>query len=148
MLLIANLATLVLYPLAWTAPLMRAGWLPYFTGEEISLISGIHALWRSDAALAALFTLFAVAFPVGKGLALALVQAGRFGRSALPAIELLGRLSMADVFLVALYIVVVKGVGIGHVSTAWGLWLFTALVLASMAVSFATARYLMQERAG
>ena len=35
---------------------------------------------------------------------------------------------MADVFLIALYIVMVKGVGIGHVASAWGLWLFTFCV--------------------
>ncbi len=50
---------------------------------------------------------------------------------------------MADVFLVALYIVIVKGVGIGHVSTAWGLWLFTGCVLASIWVGWATRRALV-----
>ncbi|MEM7423849.1 MAG: paraquat-inducible protein A, partial [Pseudomonadota bacterium] len=53
-------------------------------------------------------------------------------------IEIIGKLSMADVFLVALYIVAVKGVGIGHVETAWGLWLFTACVLTSIGVGWAT----------
>jgi hypothetical protein len=49
---------------------------------------------------------------------------------------------MADVFLIALYIVLVKGVGIGHVASAWGLWLFTACVLASLWVGFETKRNL------
>ena len=47
---------------------------------------------------------------------------------------------MADVFLIALYIVVVKGVSIGKVETAWGLYLFTACILASLALSILTAR--------
>ncbi|MEM7238490.1 MAG: paraquat-inducible protein A, partial [Pseudomonadota bacterium] len=55
-------------------------------------------------------------------------------------IEVVGKLSMADVFLIALYIVVVKGVGVGHVTSAWGLWLFTACVLASIWISWATGR--------
>lgn len=144
-LLVANLAVLALYPLAWTAPLMRAGWLPFFEGEAISLLSGIRGLWGSDPALAVLVALFALVLPVVKALALALVQAGRLGGRALPFVELAGRLSMADVFLVALYIVAVKGVGLGHVETAWGLWLFTALVLASLGLGFATARALARE---
>lgn len=35
---------------------------------------------------------------------------------------------MADVFLIALYILLAKGVGVGYVEPAWGLWLFTACV--------------------
>ena len=56
------------------------------------------------------------------------------------ALHLMGRLAMADVFLIALYIVVVKGVGLGHVETAWGLYLFTACILASLAIGWASAR--------
>ena len=47
---------------------------------------------------------------------------------------------MADVFLIALYIVVVKGMGVGRVETAWGLYLFTACILASVAISILSAR--------
>ena len=45
-----------------------------------------------------------------------------------------GRLAMADVFLLALYILLVKGVGLGRVETAWGLGLFIFCVLASLAL--------------
>jgi paraquat-inducible protein A len=47
---------------------------------------------------------------------------------------------MADVFLIALYVVVAKGIGIGRVEVAWGLYLFTACILASLAISFFTKR--------
>ena len=40
---------------------------------------------------------------------------------------------MADIFLIALYIIVVKGVGLARVEVAWGLYLFTACVLAAIA---------------
>ena len=39
---------------------------------------------------------------------------------------------MADVFLIALYIVIVKGAGYVTVETAWGLYLFTGCILASI----------------
>jgi len=51
-------------------------------------------------------------------------------------------LAMADIFLISLYIMVGKGLAVGRLETAWGLWLFTACVLGSLAVSIATARQL------
>lgn len=136
---LANLLLLGLYPLAWQAPLARAGLLPWFGGSEISVLSGIRELWAADMALAILVALFATAIPYGKTLLLAIVHLGWLGPRSVALVEAVGRLSMADVFLVAVYIVVTKGVGVGYVTAAWGLWLFTACVLLSVAVSWATA---------
>lgn len=135
-----NLGLLVLYPVAWLAPLMRAGLLPLFGLSEISVVTGLRALWDTDAVLAALVTLFAIVAPYLKTVGLALVQFGRLSRDALGAIALLGKLAMADVFLIALYITIVKGIGIGRVETAWGLYLFTACILLSLAISIAETR--------
>jgi paraquat-inducible protein A len=54
---------------------------------------------------------------------------------------------MADVFLIALYIVAAKGVGVGRLETAWGLWLFTACVLGSLVVAHLTERALKRPAA-
>ena len=43
---------------------------------------------------------------------------------------------MADVFLLTLYILLVKSVGLGRIEMAWGLGLFTFCVLASLALSW------------
>lgn len=137
---VVNLLLLLLYPASWLAPLARAGWLPFFSGDEITILSGIRDLWESDAALAVLVALFAIVIPYAKTLVLALVHFGRLGPRSLPLVEAIGKLSMADVFLIALYIVLVKGVGIGHVASAWGLWLFTACVLTSLWAGFETRR--------
>jgi uncharacterized paraquat-inducible protein A len=137
-----NVLLLTLYPVSWIAPLARAGFLPFFSGNEITILGGVADLWQSDASLAVLVALFAVVIPYAKTLAIAAVHFGRLGPRALPAVEIIGKLSMADVFLIALYIVLVKGVGIGHVASAWGLWLFTACVLASLWVGFETNRNL------
>ena len=136
----ANLSLLVLYPLAWFAPLMRAGLLPLFGMSEISVISGLQALWQSDVVLALLVTLFALFAPYLKTIGLALVHYRIARRRLLPALEILGRLAMADVFLIALYIVIAKGMGLGRVETAWGLYLFTACILASLVIGFLTER--------
>lgn len=138
---IANLTLLVFFPIAWFAPLMRAGLLPLFGLSEISVISGLQSLWDSDVALALLVTAFALFAPYLKTIGLALVHFNLLKDKTLPVLSYLGKLAMADVFLIALYIVVAKGVGIGKVETAWGLYLFTACILASLLISTLTKRH-------
>ena len=135
---LANLLLLGLYPLTWQAPLARAGLLPWFGGSEISVLSGMRDLWAADMMLAVLVGLFAVVIPYGKTLLLALVHLGWLGRRSALLVKAVGRLSMADVFLVALYIVITKDVGVGYVTAAWGLWLFTVCVLLSLVIAWAT----------
>jgi len=137
-----NLTLLILFPIAWFAPLLRAGILPLFSLNEISIMSGLQSLWQSDPILALLVTALAIFAPYSKTIALALIQFGWFTTQALPTLTWLGKLAMADIFLISLYIVIVKGIGIGRVETAWGLWLFTFCVLLSLAVSIFTSRLL------
>ncbi|MEH6835246.1 MULTISPECIES: paraquat-inducible protein A [Falsihalocynthiibacter] len=135
---IANLLLLIAFPIAWFAPLLRAGLLPLFRLSEISVVSGLQSLWKTDIFLAVLVTVLALLAPYLKTVGLALVQFDLLDRRVLPALRVLGKLAMADVFLLALYIVVVKGIGVGRVETGWGLYAFTGCVLASFAISFAT----------
>lgn len=136
-----NLALLVAFPIAWFAPLIHAGLnLPLFGLKEVSVVSGLQALWSTDVLLALLVTFFAVFAPILKVLGLALIQFGMMRRQMLPAFNIIGKLAMADIFLIALYIVIVKGVGMAKIETGWGLYLFTACVLASITLSFATAK--------
>ncbi len=60
LLTVANLSLLVLYPVAWFAPLLRAGVLPLFGLKEISVLSGLAALWDTDVALALVVTALAL----------------------------------------------------------------------------------------
>ncbi|MBY6090103.1 paraquat-inducible protein A [Pseudooceanicola sp. 502str34] len=140
LLIIANAALLVLYPIAWVAPLARAGVLPIFGLSEISVLSGLRALWPSDPLLALLVALFALLAPAAKTLALLMIHLDRAPVWLLGPVSALGRLAMADVFLVALYITLVKGIGLGHVESAWGLWLFTFCTLASLGLSSLTKK--------
>ncbi|UWQ15547.1 paraquat-inducible protein A [Aliiroseovarius sp. M344] len=136
-----NLALLIAFPIAWFAPLMRAGInLPLFGLKEVSVISGLQALWDTDVVLALIVTFFAVFAPIMKVLGLALIQFGMMRRKMLPVFNVLGKLAMADIFLIALYIVLVKGIDLAKIETGWGLYLFTACVLASIALSFATTK--------
>lgn len=137
---IANLSLLILFPVAWFAPLLRAAVLPVFGMSEISVISGLQSLWGSDVVLALIVTAFAIFAPYLKTLLLALVHFNLLKPAVLPVIGYLGKLAMADIFLIALYVVVVKGAGYVTVQGGWGLYVFTGCVLASIVISILTAR--------
>ena len=131
-----NLALLVLFPLAWFAPLMRAAVLPIFGLDEISVISGLQSLWSGEPILALIVTFFAVFAPMIKTIGLSLIHFSLLDPRVLPALHIIGKLAMADIFLISLYIVLVKGAGMVTVETGWGLYLFTGCVLASILVSW------------
>ncbi|NGM46762.1 paraquat-inducible protein A [Rhodobacter sp. SGA-6-6] len=131
-----NLCLLVLFPVAWFAPLMRAALLPVFGMDEISVVTGLQSLWESDIPLALAVTFLAIFAPYAKTIGLALLHWNLLSPRTLPALHLLGKLAMADVFLIALYIVIAKGAGHVTVEVAWGLYLFTACILASLFVSW------------
>jgi uncharacterized paraquat-inducible protein A len=123
------------------APLMRAGLLPLFGLSEISVITGLQSLWDSDVALALLVTAFALFVPYLKTISLALLHVNFASPKLLPALTWIGKLAMADVFLIALYIVMTKGVGIGKIETMWGLYLFTTCIFASILILALTAHF-------
>ncbi|SLN29958.1 Paraquat-inducible protein A [Aquimixticola soesokkakensis] len=135
---IANLSLLILYPIAWAAPLLKAGLLPLFKLSQISVLSGLSALWHTDLFLFGVVLVFAVIAPVAK--IVALDGALRRNRHPLRSVTALGRLAMADIFLMAIYVTVIKGIGIGRVEVGWGLYLFTACVVMSLWISACAKR--------
>ena len=139
---IANLSLLILFPIAWFAPLLRAALLPIFGMDEISVISGLQSLWGSDVFLALVVTAFAIFAPYLKTIGLALVHFDLLKDKVLPVLGYMGKLAMADIFLIALYVVVVKGAGRVTVEGGWGLYLFTGCVVASILISILTARHI------
>jgi paraquat-inducible protein A len=135
-----NLCLLILFPIAWFAPLLRAGFLPIFGLDEVSVITGLQSLWETDAALALLVTFLAVFAPYAKTIGLALLHWKLLSPRTLPVLDILGKLAMADVFLIAIYIVIVKGAGMVTIETAWGLYLFTGYIPASIWVAWRTGK--------
>ncbi|WP_246423313.1 paraquat-inducible protein A [Sulfitobacter undariae] len=133
-----NLLLLVLYPIAWFAPLMRAGLLPFFGLSEISVMTGLQSLWASDIFLGLVVTLFALFAPYLKTIGLALIHFDLLNPRVEKVLEVMGKLAMADIFLIALYITLTKGIGVGRIEVAWGLYLFTFCILASLFISWKT----------
>ncbi len=139
---IANILLLIVFPVSWFLPLATSGLLPFFGGEEMSIITGVQVLWEADILLALLVAFFAMVAPVLKTLAISAIQFNMLKARAMPVVEVIGKLAMADVFLIALYIVIIKGIGIGRVSPAWGLYVFTACIIGSMVVAHLSKRKL------
>jgi len=135
---LATLSLLILYPIAWFAPLMRAGLLPIFGLSEISVVTGLQSLWRSDVTLALIVTAFAIFAPYLKTIGLVLMQWDLLDARVQPALHILGKLAMADVFLIAVYITLAKGIGYATIEVAWGLYMFTACILASITLGLIT----------
>jgi paraquat-inducible protein A len=131
-----NLTLLILFPIAWFAPLLRAAILPIFGMDEISVITGLQSLWETDVVLALLVTFLAIFAPYAKTIGLALLHWNLLSPKTLPVLEVLGKLAMADIFLIALYVVIVKGAGLVTVEVGWGLYLFSACVLAQVLLSW------------
>ena len=129
-----NLSLLILFPVSWFCPLLRAGLLPYFSLNEISVISGLQVLWQKDVILALIVTAFAIIAPMAKTALLALIHFDLASQKVLKPLEIMGKFAMADIFLIALYIVIAKGIGVGRMETAWGLYLFTACILTSLII--------------
>jgi uncharacterized paraquat-inducible protein A len=138
----ATLALLILYPISWTAPLLRAGLLPLFGLSEITILTGVASLWSSDRFLAILVAVFALLAPMAKVVWMLCLQWRVLPAHGFGWLDALGRLAMADLFLIALYITAAKGIGVGRVETAWGLYLFSGCVLASLALGHLTRRAL------
>lgn len=142
LLVAASAALLVLFPIAWFAPLMtvKLRFRFWADGTEFTVVTLLQRLWAEDSRLALLVTFFAIVAPTVKVLGLMLVQMRLASARVEPALFLIGRLAMADVFLVALAVAILRGVEGGTVTVHWGLWLFTACILGSLALSLVTPR--------
>lgn len=141
---LANLSLLILFPVAWFAPLMKSGILPFLSLTENSIISSLQGIWAHDIYLALLMTFFAIFAPYIKIIGLALIHFNLMSTKVLNPLTFIGKLAMADIFLIAIYIVIYTGISVagvsGRIETAWGLYLFTGCVVASMVVSMLTKK--------
>lgn len=128
---------LVLVPVTWWLPLFTAR-VPFLWRQEVSIATGLVELWRLDLVLCLVVFLFSVLAPLAKGAALVWVwyrvPMSR-AKGLLDRLSLLGKLAMTEIFLLAVLIVGLKGVGIGRVEVSWGLHAFVGVLLLSFGSS-------------
>jgi paraquat-inducible protein A len=141
----ANLSLLVLFPVAWFAPILKSGLIPFLGLDENSIMTALQQVWAHDMFLALMMTFFAIFAPYIKIVGLALIQFNLASPRLLDAVTFIGKLAMADVFLISIFIVIFTGIEVagvkGTIETSWGLYLFSACVIASLLISILTRRY-------
>jgi len=129
----------VLLVAGWVLPIMTVERL-LFLSREISILQGVGELWsEGEGFLAIVIGGFSILLPAVK-LALALylwfhAEAGsRRLRHALGLLELAGRWSMLDVFVVALLVVAIRTSLIDDVTVHPGVYVFTGAIVLSLVV--------------
>lgn len=145
---VITIGLLIGFPVAWISPLAEAGFaMPLFSGSRISILNGVLELADSDIFLCLVVAVFAILIPYTKTILLLGAQFGQLSDPErwLRILGIMGKLSMADVFLIALYVVMIKGIGIGDIEIQWGLHLFTVLVFVSIWATWATERAMKRE---
>lgn len=131
-------AALIALPFTWFLPLFRTELL-VFLDNEVTVIGAARTLFKADLLLFAVIVLFGMVVPVAKlaGLIYAwAIQPCAKGRASIGALNKISKFSMLDIFLIAVTIVGLKGVGLGEVEIAYGLYAFAAVVLMILALSF------------
>ena len=118
--------------------------------ESKGVIGSIAKLWESgDIVVAMVILLFSVIVPVFKVLSLLIVSIfmeSRFAHGIITFFKMIGKWSMVDVFVVAVFLVYLTG-NQGDVSRAeveMGLYFFLAYVIVSMLVSLSADRMLQR----
>lgn len=131
-----------LFVTSWFAPLMvvQLKYAFWMEGTAVSLISTLQGLWADDPVLALVLSFLTLMAPMVKLLGMGLIATGLLDPKAKGILWILGKLAMADVLLIVLYIAIFKGLDGGTITLQWGLWLYTAAVLASLALSLTTAK--------
>lgn len=133
----ALLATLALLAVSWFTTFMSVEKL-WFWEKDISLYQALVNLWEGDEwFLLAVIFIFSMVFPALKLLAGLFIWArldvsGRPIQRAIGLVQVLGKWSMVDVFVVALTVVAVNVTIIADVDIHLGIYLFCAAVFLSM----------------
>lgn len=145
------LAAVLLY-FAWTLPIMTVRTWVFFY-EDVSVFDAARKLYEDDLlTLAGLVFFFAVVFPGGKMLVLGKgwfhlwdgKGEGRLGQ-ALATVDLLGKWSMLDVFVVAVVIVSTQTSLVSEAQALPGVYYFIGSVLVSMVATMDLRRNLRKQ---
>ncbi len=117
----------------------------YFLEDDYTLVTGAKGLWEKDERLlAAVLLTFSGVFPVIKllllGVLLTFPMGARVRARMIDITDAVGRWSMLDVFVVALFIVLARSALIAKAEPAPGLFVFCAAIVLSMVLSMELRR--------
>jgi paraquat-inducible protein A len=130
-------ANLILFMVAWFMPIMTISKF-WFWKDTASIWDTVALLWKEDEIFIFLIVgVFSMLFPAVKllvaGWVWARVDAGSAaGARSVGLLEILGKWSMVDVFVVALVVVAVKVSLVTNVTVHSGIYMFTGAALFSI----------------
>ena len=113
--------------------------------ETYSIYGGIESLWNDgNTILATIVFLFSIVFPVAKLLSLSAVLLRRGTHAARHAavgwLELLGKWSMLDVFIISIFVGAIR-LGIAEATSRPGIYVFAAAIALSMISTVLVGRW-------
>lgn len=127
------------------SPLLKITQLWFFSSES-SLVSAVHTLFtHQEWALAGVITLFAITVPIVKSLATFWFISrpiNQTSRKRLDQLNLLGKWSMLDVFIVAFMVVATKLASLAQAEVQYGLYLLLVAALSNIFISIVIDRQL------
>ncbi|MBL8905132.1 MAG: paraquat-inducible protein A [Rhizobiales bacterium] len=129
---------LIALPFTWFLPLFRTELL-IFLDNEVTVIGAARTLYKADLLLFAVIVVFGMAVPAAKLATLLYAWAmlpREKARGWIGGLNKISKFSMLDIFLIAVTIVGLKGVGLGKVEIAHGLYAFAGVVLMILGLSF------------
>lgn len=137
-------AAIVALAFGLTLPVMKVE-KAYFWQDDYTLVTGAKGLWeKGEHFLAAVLLLFSGVFPVIKvlllGVLLVVPVRARPRARIIEFTDAVGRWSMLDVFVVAMFIVLARSKFIATAEPAPGLYVFCAAVVLSMLLSMELRR--------
>ena len=137
----------VLFPVVLVVPILSTRTF-FISRNEIALASVALDLLRTDKVLFVVVVVFGVIVPWCKSVLSCFYWYSASTSNPGARFELLatlGKFGMLDVMLLAMFVVVFKGTGLGTIELRWGLYLYVFFVVASLCVSVAMRRAVARE---
>ena len=123
---------------AWWLPLIETNHLLQWSPDNLSVLDGLARLYSDgELFLAGVILVLAILVPFAKNLLSLFVwyfldPTETATKRFVWILSVLGKWGMADVFLIALGVVLVKGIPGTEISVRYGLWVFSAAVACSI----------------
>jgi len=130
------IAWLLAFPIVTLLPLLTIK-VPFLARKDMSLFAVVVELGRLDLPLCLVVLVFGIVLPVLKMALSAFLwyTSPPYRHNLMRKLTILGKLSMLDIFLIAMIVVGFKGVGIGRIEIRFGAYIFAASVILALGLS-------------
>ena len=133
-----NLFLIGIIPSSWFLPIAYTGLVPWFGLKEISIVSSLQVLCKTNLFLCLVVFFSVIIFPMIKLIFLSLAHFNIVKNDSLSILLIVSQFSMSEVFILSFYIVITKSTWLGHLSIAWGFYVFCFATIISLIIALWT----------